>query len=152
MIWKILDENIERSNKLGKWISPDVIDYTYWEVRYILPDKLSDITELINYICDKHKINKDKLSQAEIISFFLFMKDSLVRIAEVEQGNLQPRVVNKSKFKPSPRAKDYPAIIELNRLSGGCPIKAKEIKEMKYSEVFETLLALTIESEGTYDN
>lgn len=152
MLAKILEDNIERSDSLGGWVSPPLIDYSYWDIRYTLPRLLSDLVELIDYICKKYLINKDKLNQAEILSFYFFLKDELIKISETEQAHLTNRNNVKSKYKPSARSKDFTGVLELNRLSGGCPIKAKEIKEMKYSEVFETLLAQVIESEGSYDS
>lgn len=147
-LFRILDDNIKRSRKLGKFECPDVIDLPYWDVRYTLPEK---IMEGIDDVCEHFVKNITNLAQSEKVSFYFWIKDELQAIARMESETLTPRRTKiKSNYKPSPRAKDYHYLIELNELSGGCPIKAEKIKKMKYSIIFETLLAKVINSEGEW--
>ena len=151
-MYKILDKALVRSNNLGEWISPDVIDYEYWDVRHNIPKLIQDLETVVKYVCEKYAKNvlfKD-LSQNEKISFYFFLKDEMEQIYTTEKNHLQTRVISKSNKKPSPRAKEQPALMELHRLSNGCPVKKDKIKKMAYSSVFETLLAMVIESEATF--
>lgn len=145
-LFKLLDRNIKRSNKLGDWSCPDLIDLSYWEIRYTLPEKIMEgIDAVVQHFTDK------SITLANKTSFFFWIKDELTEIAMMEKRVLSSRKMrSKSFYTPSPRANQYYYLIELNDLSGGCPIKAEQIKEMKYSIIFETLLAKVINSEGEY--
>lgn len=151
-MYKILNDNLKRTSSIGSWESPDLIDYNYWDVRRVLPNLLADADKLLDYIVKNYadKVDLDKISQADKLSFYFFVRDELEQIAITEQSHLVNRYPKKSKYKPSPRAEDYPELLELNRLSQGCPIKALEIKKLPYSHVFETLLAMAVENEGSY--
>lgn len=154
MIAKILDKTIKRSKIICGWECIDVISMEYWDVRYILPDKLAnDPMSISEYLLNKYANKKDKPSQPDNISFFFWVKDELNEIAEMEKLHLtsRKRGKSKSKFKPSQRIKDFPQLIELYRLSDGNPILGEKIKKSKYSLIFEYLLAKTIENEGSYD-
>lgn len=145
-VFRLLDRNLKRSPKLGKWESLDVIDYEYWEIRYTLPElMMKGYEDIYLYFSSKYSIKNVKL--ADKVSFYFWLKDELQNIAKMEIDVLSPRVISKSNIKPSPRAKDYYYLVELYGLSGGCPIKGEEIKKMKYSIVFETLMAKVIDSE-----
>lgn len=145
-LFSLLDKNIKRSNKLGDWECPDLIDLSYWEVRYILPEKIMEgIDAITNHFTEK------SITLANKTSFYFWIKDELMEIANMERRVLTSRKMkSRSNYIPSPRANQYYYLIELNDLSGGCPIKAEEIKKMKYSVVFETLLAKVINAEGEY--
>lgn len=145
-IFRLLDKTIKRSNSLGNYTIDNIINLEYWEVRYTLPELvMQGLDELISYFVTKNKIKNINL--AEKVSFYFFIKDELVSIANMERQILTPMVTQKSNVIPSPRAREFPALMELNMLSGGCPLKAKKIKKLKYSEVFDMLLAITIKSE-----
>lgn len=147
--FRLLDNNIKRSNKLGDFILNDIIDLEYWEVRYTLPElMMNGLDELISYF--EKKYNLKNVTLAEKVSFYFFVKDELVRISQMEMQALTPMVTQKSNVIPSPRSKEHPALMELHMLSDGCPLKAKKIKKLKYSEVFDILLAITIKSEEKY--
>lgn len=148
-LFRILDDNIKRSNKLGDWTAPEIIDFEYWEVRYILPEKVMEgVDELFNYFDAKYKIKNCNL--ADKVSFYFWIKDELMEVAKMEQQVLTPLNIQKSSYKQSPRAKEYYYLIELDNLADGCPIKKEKIKKMKYSVIFETLLANVINSEGEW--
>lgn len=155
MISKILDKTIKRSRELCGWECPDIIEFEYWDVRYVLSDKMkNDPMSIATYILQKYGNIKKEISQSENISFFFWIKDELVEIAEMEKLNLTSRKVKtkqQSKYKPSPRINDFPQLIELFRLSDGNPLVAEKIKKLKYSVIFETLLAKVIENEGSYE-
>lgn len=155
MISKILDKTIKRSRSLCGWECPDIIELEYWDVRYVLSDKMnSDPMSIAPYILEKYGNIKEQISQRENISFFFWVKDELLDIAEMEKLNLTSRKVKtkqQSKYKASPRINDFPQLIELFRLSDGNPLTAEKIKKLKYSVIFETLLAKTIENEGSYE-
>ena len=150
MIGKILDETLKRSSKLKDWESIPLIDYTYWDIRYNLPNKINDPYELIRYICLNYaKIEVESLTQSEILSFFFWVKDELVKIHDTERKHLTSRSTTKSKYVPSERAKDFNGLMELHSLTP-CPVMKEKYKKMKYSVIFETLLARVIEGEGSY--
>lgn len=147
-LFQILDDNIKRSNKLGNFECPDIIDLPYWDIRYNLPEK---IMKGMDELCSHFVKNISNFTDGEKISFYFWIKDELQAIAEMERNVLTPRRKSiKSNYKPSPRTREYYYLIELNQLSGGCPIKAEKIKKMKYSIIFETLLANVINSEGEW--
>lgn len=147
-LFRILDDNLKRSNKLGDFECPEIIDLPYWDVRYTLPQK---IMEGVDSLCSHFVKNISNFTDGEKISFYFWVKDELQAVAEMERNVLTPRKKNiKSKYKPSQRAREYYYLIELNQLSGGCPLKAEKIKKMKYSIIFETLLANVINSEGEW--
>lgn len=147
-LFLILDGNIKRSNKLGDFECPDIIDLPYWDIRYYLPEK---IMKGINEICQHFVKDISNLADAEKVSFYFWIKDELQVVSEMERNVLTPRKRNtNNKYRPSPRVREYYYLIELNNLSGRCPIRAEKIKKMKYSIVFETLLANVINSEGEW--
>ena len=155
MISNILDKTIKRSRFICGWECPDIIYLEYWDVRYILSEKMtSDPMSISTYILEKYAKIKKKPTQAENISFFFWVKDEMVEIAEMEKLNLTSRKVRtkqQSKYKPSPRINDFPQLIELNRLSDFNPLLNEKIKKLKYSVIFETLLAKVIENEASYE-
>src|SRR5690554_773491 len=105
-LFRILDDNIKRSNKLGCWTAPEIIDFEYWEVRYILPEKVMEgVEELFNYFDAKYKIKNCNL--ADKVSFYFWIKDELMEVAKMEQQVLTPLNIQKSSYKQSPRAKEY---------------------------------------------
>ena len=151
MIGKILDENIKRSNTLSGWESPPMIEYKYWDIRYEFPERITDPLSLINYIAENYaNINVDNLKQNDIFSFYFWVKDELSNIFETEINHLTSRTKAKSKYTPSERSKDFSALMELHQLAGKDLELRRKYKEAQYQEVFEILLAMVIESEGTF--
>lgn len=155
-LYRVLDKNLERSNKLGNWTAPDIVKFEYWDVRYNLPHYvMSGIDETIAYLVEKFKI-KGKLTDKEKFSFFFHLKDELVRVSEMERSgqaslvSQMPRTKSKAKIKPSPRRQTFPEIMELDLLAKEDPEKAQRIKKMPYDEVWETLLAIAIKREDEY--
>lgn len=148
VLFQILDDNIKRSNQLGDFECPDIIELPYWDVRYILPEK---VMQGFDPVCEHFVKNISTFTQAEKISFYFWIKDELQAVAKMEREALTPLKANvNKKYRQSPRAREYWYLIELDNLSGGCPIKKEQIKQMKYSEVFETLLANVIKNEGEW--
>lgn len=80
------------------------------------------------------------------------MKDQLQKIATFEKQILTPQVMQKSNYKPSPRANEFGKLLELKKLSNGDPEKAMRIKKLPYGEVLDMLVAFVVESEGRYEN
>lgn len=155
-LYRVLDKNLARSNKLGDWTAPDIVKFEYWDVRYNLPHYvMSGIDETIAYLVEKFKI-KGSLTDKEKFSFFFHLKDELIRVSEMErsgQASLVSQMTSskgKSKIKPSPRRKQFPEVMELALLSGKDPIKAAAIKRLPYEDVWEMLLAIAIEREDEY--
>src|SRR5690554_1797140 len=155
-LYRILDKNLKRVNKLSNWTAPDIVSFEYWDVRYILPRLVMDgVEEVISYLVSKYNI-KGKISDKEKFSFFFHLKDELVRVSEMErtgEASLVSRMsakVGKSKVKPSPRRATFPELMELDLLAKGDPEKAQRIKKMPYEQVWETLLAEAIKREDEY--
>lgn len=155
-LFRILDKNLVRSNKLGNWHAPDIVKFEYWDVRYMLPRLVMDgVDACIDYLVAKKKI-KGKLTDKEKFSFFFHLKDELIRVSEMERSgeaslvSRMPSSKGKSKIKPSPRRASFPELMELDLLAKGDPEKAQRIKLMPYEHVWETLLAEAIKREDEY--
>lgn len=155
-LYRILDKNLKRVNKIGNWTAPDIVSFEYWDIRYVLPRLMQEgVDACVDYIVKKYKV-KGKINQRDKISFFFHIKDELIRVAEMErsgEASLVSRMTakaNKSKVKPSPRRATFPEIMELDLLSKGDPEKAQRIKKMPYEQVWETLLAEAIKREDEY--
>lgn len=145
----ILDNSLIRSNRLGEWKCSDVIDFEYWDIRYEIPERINDPKELVNYIAKKYSNLKDfTFKQSEVLSFYFWIKDELVKLNSIEIEVLTPRNNKTSSIIPSPRKRDYSALMELHSLAGTDLFMREKYKRSKYSEVFEILLALTIDSES----
>lgn len=151
MIAKILEDNIKRSDKLKEWQSPPLIQYDYWDIRYEIPEKITDPIALISYIAEKYaKIKFSDLTQGDVLSFYFWIKDEMLNISETEMQHLTNRSKNKSRYVPSERAREFSALMELYQLAGKDIDMWEKFKKTKYEIVFEILLAMTIESEGTF--
>lgn len=151
-VYEILNKNLDRSNQLGDWTSPDIFTYKYWEIRVYLPDKiLEGVEQTINYICDEFNLINN-FNQKDKFSFYFWLKDELEKVAKLERMELTPKIKSKNKIKSSPRAKEYSHLLELHELSGGNPVLAEEIKIMPYEVIFDMLLAKVINNETTINN
>lgn len=144
-IFQLLDDNIKRSNKLGDIVVDEIIDLTYWEIRYILPEL---IMEGVDALCD-HFCKKNH-PLAEKVSFYFFIKDELEYISKMEKEKLRRMHVPDGMSRPSQRFTERYYLIELYRLADWDVIKAEKIKKMKYSVIFETLLAKVIQDDDDF--
>lgn len=148
-----IDKFLKRSDTIQGWKCIDVIDFDYWDVRYKLPKKITDPKGFVSYICEKYGggIDFEKLTTNEILEFYFWVKDELIKIGATERVWLTPKKLSaKTNTIPSPDLKDFLGLMELLRLSDFCPIKKEQIKKEKYSSVFEVLLGLRIEGDKVY--
>lgn len=143
----LLDEHLERTNKLGKFICPNLEELEYWEIRMILPYLLEGGYGVLSEYF-KEKYNTGKFDNPNAISFFYYIYDELRRISELESRHITFK--QDTNVIHSPRAREFPHLMELAQLSGFCPIKAEQIKKMKYGDIFDMLLAQSIDSEKQF--
>ena len=143
----ILDEHLERTNKLGNFVCPDLEELEYWEVRMILPYLLElSYGPLADYFKEKY-ITGD-FDKPNAISFFYYIYDELRRISELESRHITFK--QDTNVIHSARAREFPQLMELYQVAQGCPIKAEKIKKMKYGDIFDLLLYQSIDSEKKY--
>lgn len=148
--FRILDKTIRRNNQLGKWTSPPLTEYEYWDVRFVIKRKMMvSIKEVIDYIVTKFDV-KGKITEKQIFSFYFWLKDEMQKIAEREIKHLTPKRKHKTNRIPSPREKLVPELMELRRLGNGNILEMEQIKRLKYAVVFDALLAETIEYESDF--
>lgn len=144
---EILDDCLKRSNVLGSWKCPEVRHLSYWEVRYILPKLIvKGLDSFIDYFVETFDVER-KFTDEQSLSFFYYILDELRAIREDEDRHITFNSLQGQSVIHSQRARSQPELMELGQMADGCPFKMEQIKNLKYSAVFESLLYKSLDSE-----